>query len=94
MKEIKSILRGARIRSIFADKYIVVEAYWNTGKIILARQQEAASGVKVIDRLAVDFRQEFPDMSGIFSLNLMAMKVFAREFTEGPIAQQPAAQWP
>ena len=94
LHEIKSLLRGARIRALLAANPIVVEAYWNTGKIILARQQEAAWGAKVIDRLAADLRQEFPDMGGMSSRNLLAMKVFAREFPEGPIAQQPVAQLP
>ena len=94
LQEIKGLLHGARIRAILAANPIVVEAYWNTGKIILARQQEATWGAKVIDRLAADLRQEFPDMSGISSRNLLAMKVFAREFPEGPITQQPVAQLP
>jgi len=94
LQEIKGLLHGARIRAILAANPIVVEAYWNTGKIILARQQEATWGAKVIDRLAADLRQEFPDMSGISSRNMLAMKVFAREFPEGPITQQPVAQLP
>lgn len=94
LQEIKSHLRSARVRAILAANPIVIEAYWQTGNIILARQQEAAWGAKVIDRLAADLRQEFPDMSGISSRNLLAMKVFAREFPEGPITQQPVAQLP
>lgn len=73
---------------------IVIEAYWHTGKIILARQQEAAWGAKVIDRLAADLREAFPDMGGLSSRNLLAMKIFAREFPAAPIAQQPVAQLP
>jgi hypothetical protein len=33
-------------------------------------------------------------MSGLSSRNLLAMKVFAREFPDGPIAQQAVAQLP
>lgn len=42
LQEIKSHLRSARVRAILAANPIVIEAYWHTGKIILARQQEAA----------------------------------------------------
>ncbi len=63
--EIKTHLRGARVRAVLAANPIVIEAYWHTGKIILARQQEAAWGAKVIDRLAADLREAFPDMSGL-----------------------------
>jgi predicted nuclease of restriction endonuclease-like (RecB) superfamily len=87
-------LRSARVRAVLAANPVVIEAYWQTGKIILARLQEAAWGTKVIDRLAADLRAEFPDMSGLSSRNLLAMKIFAREFPDGPIAQQPVARLP
>ena len=94
LQEIKTHLRSARVRAVLAANPIVIEAYWHTGKIILARQQEAAWGAKVIDRLAADLQEAFPDMSGLSVRNLLAMKVFAREFPTGPIAQQPVAQLP
>lgn len=94
LQEIKGHLRQARVRAVLAANPIVIEAYWQTGKIILARQHEAAWGAKVIDRLAADLGEAFPGMSGLSARNLLAMKVFAREFPDGPIAQQPVAQLP
>ena len=94
LQEIKSHLRNARVRAVLAANPIVIEAYWQTGQIILARQQEAAWGARVIDRLAADLKEAFPDMSGLSPRNLLAMKVFAREFPDGPIAQQAVAQLP
>ena len=94
LQEIKTHLRSARVRAVLAANPIVIEAYWHTGKIILARQQEAAWGARVIDRLAADLREAFPDMRGLSSRNLLAMKIFAREYPDGPIAQQPVAQLP
>ena len=86
--------RRARVRAMLAANPIVIEAYWHTGKIILRLQNEAAWGAKVIDRLAADLREEFPDMGGLSARHLLAMKIFARAFPEGPIAQQPVAQLP
>ncbi len=94
LQEIKTHLRSARVRAILAANPIVIEAYWQTGKIILARQQEAAWGAKVIDRLAADLQAEFPDMNGLTTRNLLSMKIFAREFPDGPIAKQPVSQLP
>jgi hypothetical protein len=59
-----------------------------------ARQREAAWGVKVIDRLWADLKEAFPDMDGLLPRKLLAMKVFAREFPVGSIAQQAVAQMP
>lgn len=88
------IIRNARVRAVLAANPIVIEAYWQTGKIILARQQEAAWGAKVIDRHAADLKEAFPDMSGLSPRNLLAMKVFAREFPDGPIVKQLVSQLP
>ena len=78
LSEIKTYLKQARVRAMLAANPIVIESYWHTGKIILARQKVAAWGAKVIDRLAADLQEAFPDMSGLSSRNLLAMKVFAR----------------
>jgi len=94
LEEIKNRLRSARVRAVLAANPIVIEAYWHTGKIILQRQHEAAWGAKVIDRLSTDLRDAFPDMRGLSSRNLLAMKIFAREFPKTSIAQQPVAQLP
>ena len=94
LQDIKTHLRSARVRAVLAANPIVIEAYWHTGKIILARQQEATWGAKIIDRLAVDLQEAFPDMSGLSVRNLLAMKIFAREFPADPIAQQAVAQLP
>jgi predicted nuclease of restriction endonuclease-like (RecB) superfamily len=94
LQEIKTHLRSARVRAVLAANPVVIEAYWQTGKIILARQQEAAWGAKVIDRLAADLQEAFPDMGGLTVRNLLSMKIFAREFPDGPIAKQPVSQLP
>lgn len=94
LQEIKGYLQSARIRAVLAANPIQLEAYWHIGNVILARQQEAAWGAKVIDRLAADLQEAFPDMSGLTSRNLLSMKIFAREFPAGEIAKQPVSQLP
>jgi len=94
LQEIKTHLRSARVRAVLAANPLVIEAYWNTGKIILARQQESAWGSKVIDRLAADLQEAFPDMGGLSSRNLLSMKLFAEAFPDGSITKQPVSQLP
>jgi predicted nuclease of restriction endonuclease-like (RecB) superfamily len=94
LEEIKSHLRSARVRAVLAANPIVIEAYWHTGKIILQRQQEAAWGAKVIDRLASDLREAFPGMRGLSTRNLLSMKLFADAFPDGTITKQPVSQLP
>lgn len=94
LQEIKTHLRSARVRAVLAANPIVLESYWHTGKIILQPQQEAAWGAKVIDRLAADLREEFPDMSGLTRRNLFSMRAFADAFPDGPIVKQAVSQLP
>jgi len=94
LQEIKTHLRSARVRAVLAANPIVIEAYWHTGNIILARQQGAAWGAKVIDRLAADLQEAFPDMGGLSSRNLLSMRLFAQAFPDGSIAKQPVSQLP
>ena len=94
LQEIKSHLRSARIRAVLAANPIVIEAYWQTGKIILARQQEAGWGAKIIDRLAADLQAEFADMSGLTRRNLFSMRAFAEAFPDGSIVKRLVSQLP
>ena len=94
LQEIKSHLRGARVRAVLAANPIVIEAYWQTGKIILARQVEAAWGAKVIDRLAADLQAEFPEMSGLTRRNLFSMRAFAEAFPDATIVKRLVSQLP
>lgn len=94
LQEIKSHLRSARIRAVLAANPIVIDAYWQTGKIILARQQEAGWGAKVIDRLAADLQAEFPDMSGLTRRNLFSMRAFAAAFPDVEIVKRLVSQLP
>lgn len=94
LQEIKTHLRSARIRAVLAANPIVIEAYWQTGKIILARQQEAGWGAKVIDRLAADLQSEFPDMAGLTRRNLFSMRAFAAAFPDAAIVKRLVSQLP
>lgn len=94
LQEIKTHLRSARIRAVLAANPIVIEAYWQTGKIILARQQEAGWGAKVIDRLAADLQAEFPDMSGLTRRNLFSMRAFAAAFPDIAMVKRLVSQLP
>src|SRR6266571_2337448 len=62
--------------------------------MILARQERAGWGAKVIDRLASDLREAFPKMKGFSPRNLKYMRAFAEAWPEESIVQQAAAQIP
>ena len=68
--------------------------YHHIGSEILERQTRQGWGAKVIDRLASDLREAFPEMKGFSSFNLKYMRFFAQQCPSGLIGQQPADQLP
>jgi predicted nuclease of restriction endonuclease-like (RecB) superfamily len=72
----------------------MVLLYWDIGRMILVRQDSAGWGARVIDRLAADLREAFPDMKGFSPRNLKYMRAFAAAWPERAIVQESLAQIP
>ena len=91
---LKADIGHARQRAALAVNVELVQLYGRIEREILARQQTQGWGAKVIDRLARDLRDAFPDMRGWSSSNLKYMRFFAQQCPEGRFGQQPADQLP
>lgn len=94
LESLKQEIKDARGRAALAVNSELVLLYLSVGKNILVRQTEGTWGSKVIDRLARDLKDAFPDMRGFSARNLKYMRYFAEHCPEGLIGQQPAAQLP
>jgi len=94
LEEIKTRVRTARIQASLSVNRELITLYWEIGRLILQRQEAEGWGARVIDRLSVDLRREFPDMKGFSSRNLKYMRKFAEIYTQTEIVQQAAAQIP
>ena len=94
LTSLKSRISGARQRATLAVNQELVRLYHDIGAEILDRQARQGWGAKVIDRLAADLRDAFPDMKGFSSSNLKYMRYFAEKCPARLIGQQPADQLP
>jgi len=94
LADIKKHLVQVRLRTVLAANVALIQAYWQIGRTILARQKAEGWGARVIDRLSADLRDTFPEMRGLSPRNLLAMKLFAQAFPKSEIAQQPVAKLP
>ncbi|AMM31665.1 hypothetical protein SA2016_0980 [Sinomonas atrocyanea] len=93
LASLKDQVRDAQHRAQRVVNTAMIELYWSIGRTILARQETAPWGSKVLGRLASDLRAEFPHMKGFSPRNLTYMRTFASAWADsGPIAQQPVAQ--
>lgn len=92
--QLKSQITHARQKATLAVNAELVGLYGRIGRDILNRQAEQGWGTKIIDRLAADLKDAFPDMRGFSASNLKYMRFYAQHCPDGLIGQQPADQLP
>jgi len=94
LSELKTRIAGARQRAMLSVNQEQIRLYWQIGRDIMERQANQGWGSKVINRLASDLKDSFPDIKGFSSSNLKYMRYFAERCPSGLIGQQPADQLP
>ena len=94
LASLKSQIQTAQVRAAVAVNRELVLLYWHIGREILIRQQEQGWGAKVIDQLAKDLHQAFPEMQGFSTRNLKYMRALAEAWPDEAIVQQAVAQIP
>lgn len=93
-RSLKERIRSTQVKAALAVNRELVLLYWQIGQEILQRQQEEGWGAKVIERLAVDLRLEFPDITGFSRTNLLYMRAFAEAYPEEQFVHQLGGQIP
>ena len=91
---LKNRIYQAQQRSTLAVNQELILLYWQIGKDILARQSEQGWGAKVIEQLAHDLRNAFPEMKGFSRSNLLYMRAFADAWPDVQTVQQAVGQLP
>jgi len=94
LNELKQRIHNAQQRATLSVNRELLHLYWQIGTDILKRQAQQGWGTKVIERLALDLRNAFPEMKGFSRTNLLYMRSFAEAWTHEQIVQQPVGQLP
>jgi predicted nuclease of restriction endonuclease-like (RecB) superfamily len=94
LANLKQRIRSARQRAVMAMNEEQIRLYHSIGCDIIDRQKQQGWGSKIINRLASDLQESFPEMKGLSSRNLKYMSVFAKKCPDLKIGQQSAAQLP
>jgi predicted nuclease of restriction endonuclease-like (RecB) superfamily len=94
LADIKERIRSTRLRVVLAANSSMVLLYWELGRLVLERQENAGWGAKIIDHLSADLREAFPDMGGLSTRNLKYMRAFAAAWPDAGIVQEALAQIP
>jgi len=88
---LKGRVEAARRRAMLSVNRELIELYWQLGNEILVRQRREGWGARVIDRLAIDLPNSYPDMKGFSPRNLKYMRSLAEAYPDRAIVQQSAA---
>jgi predicted nuclease of restriction endonuclease-like (RecB) superfamily len=91
---LKQRIRSAQVKAFSAANRELILLYWQIGCDILAKQDLEGWGAKVIERLAKDLKQEFPEIQGFSRTNLLYMRAFAKAYPDEAIVQRCAGQIP
>ncbi|MFZ1925662.1 MAG: PDDEXK nuclease domain-containing protein [Solirubrobacteraceae bacterium] len=83
---LKREIGSARTRAALAVNQELIGLYWRIGREILVRQEREGWGGRVVERLASDLREAFPEMKGFSYTNLKYMRQFASYWPDGQLA--------
>lgn len=93
IEEVKAEILKQKISVVLNANSSMICLYWNIGRAILKKQEEGW-GAKVIDRMAKDLKDAFPEMSGFSPRNIKYMRKFAESWPDFEIVQRGVAQIP
>ncbi|MBD1401507.1 PDDEXK nuclease domain-containing protein [Pelovirga terrestris] len=94
LADLKTRIHQAQQRATLAVNRELLLLYWQIGRDILERQAQQGWGAKVIEQLAQDLRQHFPEMKGFSARNLKYMRAFAEAWPDAKFVQEVLAQLP
>ena len=89
---LKKRIQQERLKVVLSANAALVMMYWDIGRSILQKQNNEGWGAKVIDRLSLDLKYAFPEMSGFSPRNLKYMRKFAESWPDRGIVQEVLAQ--
>ncbi|MCK5242837.1 DUF1016 family protein [bacterium] len=93
LSQIKKRIRQGQTRAVFSANVEMITMYWDVGHIIYDRQQRKGWGAAVIPRLALDIRNELPEVKGFSERNIGRMIAFYRTYPNiGEILPQAVAK--
>ncbi len=91
--DIRDRIQTSQANAVLAVNAEMLRLYWDIGRRIDVRQSVAGWGAAVIPRLAIELKNELPELKGFSERNIKYMVAFFREYCEPEqFMQQAAAQ--
>ena len=95
LREIKSQVVQSRLNAVRSINRALMRLYWSLGKLMVERQEALGWGKAVVERLSLDLKAEFPEMTGFSPRNLWDIKRFYETYSDAPeLLRQLVAEVP
>jgi hypothetical protein len=92
LESLKARVREAQIKAMLSVNRELVQLYWDVGREIVYRQEQADWGQAVLERLADDLQKALPGISGFSRSNVFRMRAFYLAYRPAEIVAQPVRQ--
>jgi predicted nuclease of restriction endonuclease-like (RecB) superfamily len=92
LAEVKVRVRMAQYAALKSVNTELVGLYWDIGRMIVERQQDAEHGSAIAEQLSNDLRAEFPGISGFSRRNVFYMREFYLLYRDDERVQPLVAQ--
>lgn len=89
---IKLQIKNSKQQALLAVNKELLILYWNIGNVILKYQDKEGWGAKIIDNIAKEIKDGFPDQKGFSARNLKYMRKFEEEYSDIKFVQEVLAQ--
>jgi len=92
LNQIKHRLRKAQLRTAITVNHELLQFYWDVGKLIVEKQEQAKWGDNLFEILTKDLAASFPDNKGFSVTNLRNMRRFADHYPQHEFLQALPAE--
>ena len=76
LESLKCRVQQAQTKAMLSVNRELIQLYWDIGRLIVERQEQAGWGKGIVDRLASDIQKAFPGMGGFSPANVWRMRAF------------------
>lgn len=83
---IKNQVKKTQIKAALSANKELILLYWSIGKTIAEKQKDNKWGTNIIEQLAKDLQNTFPDMTGFSQRNVFRMQAFFLAYEKVPQA--------
>ena len=90
--DIKERIRNSQYQAMKAVNTFLINLYWGIGEEIYNQQQEKGWGKSIVEILAKELKNEFPDVRGFSERNLWNMRNFYIEYKDNSNLQMLSAE--